>query len=81
MQGRLRLPKIPAEISRVELLQRLDAETHQPKVYLVVDFARPFFGWFILGVGVWMMATVVCIVEERRGNPSNPKGPGGLESV
>uniref|UniRef100_A0A7S4LLF7 EamA domain-containing protein n=1 Tax=Eutreptiella gymnastica TaxID=73025 RepID=A0A7S4LLF7_9EUGL len=64
LKKRLRLPKIPPEISKVELLQRMDTVSHTPRVYLIVNFARPFFGWFILVAGITMMATVGPISNE-----------------
>ena len=54
----LRLPKIPAEIQKVELVQKYDEASNREKLYMVVDFARPMFGWLILLLGVTMMATV-----------------------
>eukprot|EP00667_Euglena_gracilis_P003657 EG_transcript_3668 len=64
LKKRLRLPKIPPEIHSVEVVQHVEPETQLPKVYLVVKFARPFFGWFVLITGVTMMATVGPISDE-----------------
>eukprot|EP00668_Euglena_longa_P004677 GGOE01005459.1.p1 GENE.GGOE01005459.1~~GGOE01005459.1.p1 ORF type:complete len:685 (-),score=186.99 GGOE01005459.1:350-2350(-) len=64
LKKRLRLPKIPPEIHSVEVVQHMEPETQLPKVYVIVNFARPLFGWLVLVMGVTMMATVGPISDE-----------------
>jgi len=62
LKKRLRLPKIPPEVQSVELVTRV--EWHESRVYVIVKYARPLFGWMVLLAGVTMMATVGPISAE-----------------
>ena len=59
-QKMLRLPRIPSEVKRVQLVSRFQPGA-APQVTLQVEYARPLFGWVSLLAGVALMATVVCV--------------------
>eukprot|EP01060_Flectonema_neradi_P024861 TRINITY_DN33731_c0_g1_i1.p1 TRINITY_DN33731_c0_g1~~TRINITY_DN33731_c0_g1_i1.p1 ORF type:complete len:600 (+),score=85.82 TRINITY_DN33731_c0_g1_i1:53-1852(+) len=53
---------MPDEIKSVEVRIRED-ESHQPRLYLVLEFARPLVGWLILITGVTCMAAVGPLIK------------------
>ena len=62
VSARLAPMVMPDEIKSIEVRIRED-EAHQPRLYLVLEFARPLIGWLILLTGVTCMAAVGPLIK------------------